>query len=464
MRGKITKIFILALLVPLALSGCGLKQGNIGAMSELNEPITLKYWRVFDGEDAFKEIIQAYREIHPNINIEYRKLRYEEYEDALLEAWAEDRGPDMFTIHNSWVNAYASKILPMPASLRLPYVAERDKRTGEVEKADYRQVATWSPNDIRTGFAEAVYQDVVREGEVMGLPLSVDSLALFYNRTMLDNAQITAAPKTWLEIKEAVKRLTLQDEAGDIVQAGIALGTADNINRASDILSLLMMQNGTQMVDASGREAMFHKASSFASDKSYRPGMEALRFYTDFALPSKEVYSWNEESPEASEAFVQGKLAMMLGYAYQLPLIRAQGAKINLGVAEAPHINQDGTDAMGSKVNVASYWVETVSKKTKDENYAWDFLMFAAGDEQAIKYLNKTRKPTALRSLVNEQAGEYDIAPFANQVLTAKSWYQGKNPQAAEEVFREMISLVIEGKSTAEEAIDYAAGKVNQTF
>lgn len=463
-KNKYFKLVVMLIMVVWLATGCGFKQGNFAAVRELKEPITLKYWRVFDGPDSFQEIINSYRQMHPNVNIEYRKLRYDEYEQALLEAWAEDRGPDIFAIHNTWINKYQSKILPMPESLKLPYVVKRKKRTGEIEKADYRQIKTWTPIDIRNKFAEVVYRDVIRGQQVMALPLSVDSLALFYNRTMLDNAQITKVPTTWLEIKDAVKKLTLQDEAGNIVQSGIALGTGKNINRAMDILSLLMIQNGTQMMDASRHRATFAEPNPYSKDKSYRPGMEAVRFYIDFALPSKEVYNWNEEMPEASQAFIQGKLAMMLGYAYQLPLIRTQGQKLNLGVSGAPHINADGTDALGKKINFASYWVETVAKKTDHADYAWDFLMFATNDDQAIKYLSKTKKPTALRSLVNQQLNDYEIKPFADQVLTAKSWYQGRNPQAAEEVFQEMISAVVEGKNTVEEAVNFAAQKMNQTF
>jgi ABC-type glycerol-3-phosphate transport system substrate-binding protein len=461
---KYFNIFILAVLVLPMLSGCGLKQGNTAAVKELQAPITLKYWRVFDGKDAFTEIINAYRKEHPNVNIEYKKLRYDEYEDALIEAWAEDRGPDIFSIHNSWISKYDSKISTMPESYKLPYVTKRNKKSGDVEAADYKQVKGVTPIDIRNNFAEVVYGDVVRGDKVMGLPLSVDSLALFYNRTMLDNAAITKVPTTWVEVKNAVKKLTLQDDSGNIVSAGIAMGSADNINRATDIVSLLMMQNGTQMVDSSGRAVRFHSSSPYADDKNYKPGMEALRFYTDFALPSKEVYNWNADMPEATEAFISGRLAMMLGYSYQLPLIKAQGAKLNLGVAPVPHINANGTDATGTQVNMASYWVETVSKKTEHENYAWDFLKFATSKDNVSKYLKSAKKPTALRSLVDSQLSDIDVGPFANQVLTARSWYKGRNALAAEEIFRDMISYVIEGKNTAEEAINFSAQRINQTL
>jgi len=286
------KLIVILLVFMLLATGCGLKQGDTQAMSELKTPITIRYWRVFDGPDAFQEVINAYKQAHPNVNIEYRKLRYDEYEQALLEAWAEDRGPDIFTVHNSWLAKYESKILAMPETVKLPYAVQRNSRTGDVEKALYQQVNLWTPIDIRNNFAEVVYQDVVRDNKIWGLPLSVDSLALFYNRTLLDNALITKVPSTWLAVKEAVKKLTLQDEAGNIQQSGIALGTADNINRAFDIVSLLMMQNGTQMTDDTGSQATFHQPSPYSADKSFKPGMEALRFYTDFALPSKEVYNW----------------------------------------------------------------------------------------------------------------------------------------------------------------------------
>ena len=463
-KNKYIKITVIVLMLLPLVTGCGLKQGNTKAMRELNSPITLKYWRVFDGPDAFSDVINAYRQLHPNINIEYRKFRYDEYEQALLEAWAEDRGPDIFTIHNTWLSKYESKILPIPDKLELPYVIERDKKSGEVIKADYRQAKVLTPIDVRNNFAEVVYGDVVRNNKIIGLPLSVDTLALFYNRTALDNAQITKVPTTWLEIKEAVKKLTLQNDEGEIIQSGIALGTAENINRVADIVSLLMMQNGAQMTDTSGYKAIFNKASSYTGSQDYRPGMEALRFYTDFALPSKEVYNWNEDMPEASQSFVQGKVAMMLGYSYQLPLIRTQGAKLNLGIAEVPHINTNQTDALGNKVNMASYWVEVVAKKTEHENYAWDFIQFITKADQVTKYLKKTKKPTALRSLINEQLADYDIRPFANQVLTAKSWYKGRQATVVEDIFKKMISVVIDGKNTAEEAINFAASQVNRTF
>ena len=67
---------------------------------------TLTYWRVQDSESNFSAIINSWRSMHPNIKISYRTLRYEEYEQALLEAWAKGEGPDIYSIPNTWVNKY----------------------------------------------------------------------------------------------------------------------------------------------------------------------------------------------------------------------------------------------------------------------------------------------------------------------------------------------------------------------
>jgi ABC-type glycerol-3-phosphate transport system substrate-binding protein len=156
--------------------------------------------------------------------------------------------------------------------------------------------------------------------------------------------------------------------------------------------------------------------------------------------------------------FAQGKLALFLGYAYHLPQILNQAPKLNFGIAKLPQIegNPQG-------VNFANYWVETVSAKSKYTAEAWDFIQFATKAEQAKLYLDKVKKPTALRSLINQQIDDMDIGVFANQVLTAKSWYRGIDSAAAEQIFAAMIDNAVSGSDTLDNLINLAANKVQQT-
>ena len=114
-----------ALIVSLVGAQCTLApSGGQQALQKASQPVTLHYWRVFDDEEALVPIIAAYQQIHPNVTIEYKKFRYEEYERALLEAFAEDRGPDIFSLPNNDINHHFAKLLPLPAAMVTSTLAE----------------------------------------------------------------------------------------------------------------------------------------------------------------------------------------------------------------------------------------------------------------------------------------------------------------------------------------------------
>lgn len=459
------KLLILLGLAALVLTtGLGCKGGGLEAQRLLDERVELEIWGVFDSSDAFAELISDYTSTRINVSIKYRKLQFEEYERALLEAVAEGRGPDIFMVHNTWVGGYVNRVAPAPEKIRVVAAIVSGGYNKKVEPY-FEDYAAANENSIRSDFVSVVVQDVVRDGKVYGLPLSVDTLALYYNRALLDQAGIASVPRTWQEIKQASQQLTLFDGDGELVRSGIALGGAYNVNRSIDILSVLMAQNGTVFLSPGGDRATFAGPSPYSSDKNYFPGEAALQFYTDFANTGKEVYAWSEELPSAQEQFVGGNLGMMLGYAYQLPFVKAQGPKVNVGVAPLPHINIDGTDATGEIINWANYWLLSVAQSSENIEHAWDFIHFVTTKpDKAQKYLDKTRKPTALRSLIAAQQSDPEVSIFANQLLTAKSWYTGKNATLTENAFRDMIAQVAANKILPREAIRFTQDIISQTL
>ncbi|MCU0678826.1 MAG: extracellular solute-binding protein [Planctomycetes bacterium] len=464
------KILIISVLFPLILTaaGCG-TAGPSKSEAKHMEPVTLNYWRVFDGSDDFADIIAKYNQIHPFVTINYRKLRYDEYEEKLLEAFATDRGPDILSIHNTWIRKYQAKgfLEPMPDKITMAYPVLEGKIKKEVNP-NVKTVNSINLTKLKNDFIDVVYDDVVikqinektkkTEERVYGLPLSIDTLALFYNRDLFNNAGITSPPAYWnREFQQTVKKLTKQDNRGQIVQSGVALGGSDNIERSSDILSVLMMQNGTVMMSDNGIVG-FHVRPEAFKEKNYNPGLDALRFYTDFANPAKEVYAWNKTLENSLNLFTQGKLAMMFGYSYMLPQIKAEAPKLNFSIAPLPQI-----EGNPQSINFANYWVEAVAKKSANAAIAWDFVQFAVKEKQVLGYLNKVKKPTALRALVDKQIEDQEIGVFAGQVLTAQSWYKGADASAAEAIMEEMIDNVAAGRTELENIISLAARKVQQT-
>ena len=450
------KFFILFLLFcfTFSLSGC-----KIGAPEgDPREKITLNYWRLWDDSSSFSEIIKKYEEQHPNISINYRKLRYDNYRETLINAMAEDRGPDIFAVHNSWLKEYKNKISPAPKEVEMSKV----KMEGTVNKEKVLVKETEkliTVSELENKFLDVVYDDVVLKNDqgidkIYGLPLSVDTLAMYYNKDLLNNAGIAEPPQYWdRNFQQAVKKMTKQDNEGNIIQSGVALGGAYNIERASDILSVLMLQSGATMMTEQG-SVMFH--SEPRNMEGYNPGLEALEFYTDFANPGKEVYCWNSSLNNSLGLFSEGKLGIMFGYAYHLPLIKSQAPKLNFNIVKLPQIK-------GREINFANYWVETVSHKSEHKDAAWDFVQFATEEEQVKSYLQNVNKPTALRSLVNTQTEDQEIGAFAKQLLTSQSWYEGYDALAAEEALRQMIKETNNREGKIEDIIMRAVNKIQQT-
>ncbi len=451
-------ISALGLVALLVTSGCG---GPTAAETAANKPVKIVIWRVFDDPSSLDAIEASYRAIHKNVSFDYRALRYDEYKDALLHAFAEGTGPDIFSIPNTWIGEYEPLISPLPATLTIPYTEIR----GTLKKETIitlKTEPTLTERELKTNFLDVVDADVVRsykpngnkeaERRIFGLPLAMDTLALYYNKDLFNAAGIAVAPTSWTDFQNDVTKLTTIGPNDTVVQSGAAIGGSRNVERAFDILSVLMMQNGTKMVDDGGDPTF---ANKLADDTL--PGADAVRFYSDFANPLKAVYAWSKDQPSSFDAFSTGKTAMFLGYSYHDALIKQKAPKLNYGIAPLPQISS------GRIVNMANYWVETVSKSTKNANWAWDFVQFAAKAENASKYLKATGKPTALRSLINEELTDETLAVFAGQLLTAKSWYAGKDAAAAETAFLDLIDGTVAG-GDANKLIRDTVNKVSQTL
>jgi ABC-type glycerol-3-phosphate transport system substrate-binding protein len=459
---KIIRVGKMSLIIAICLSlvnvGASCTKGGDPAAVAAYQPIKLVYWGVWNNSSDLSDLIAEYKKIQPNVSIEYHKIPYADYEKELVDALAEDRGPDVFSIHNTWVTAYQNKILSMPASTKMA----RKFITGTVKKEEVTQFVTTkglAPADVIKQFVEVVGKDVIVDNKVLGLQLNLDSMFLYYNKDILDNKGIPLPPASWQDFEEQVHKIKEVDEDGNLKLAAAAIGAGANVARSADLLSLLMMQNLTKMVDDTGKVSFDLVPAALKGKVKVAPGQSALEFYTKFADPLYDYYyTWNQKMPNSLDSFINGQTAFFFGYGYNLATIYSKAPKLNFAIAPMPQI------AGNPKVNFANYWVETVSKKTKNADAAWNFLQFITGKDIVKTYLTKSQRPTALRSLINDQLNDPVMGVFADQVLTAKSWYHGMQPNQAEQIFIDMIDNTVAGKTTAADAVNLAVKKIAQTW
>ncbi|MBI2062696.1 MAG: extracellular solute-binding protein [Candidatus Yanofskybacteria bacterium] len=405
--------------------------GSLGGGGQ--QQVTLQFWGVFDTSSFYSDAIGDFQKNNPGIKVVYRQFNFEDYEKQLIDSFAAGTGPDIWLIHNTWLPKHYDKIQPLP------------QQTLKGEKTPL-----FTFKDFQDQFVDTTVEDLTSAGQIYALPIYVDTLALYYNKDLLNSAGIVAPPSTWEEFNDVVKKLTVFDNRNNITRAGAAIGTAENVNRSTDILALLMLQSGVKMTNVENTSATFSK-----SVEGLNVGETALKYYTDFARQSSEVYTWNDSQHYSIDAFVEGNTAMMFNYSHHIKTMRDKSARFNFAVAAAPQISNTPV-----AVNFANYWAPTVSKQSKNSISAWKFLTYLSSARGSTFYVNAANRPSARRDLIEQQRTDPDLGVFAVQGLSARSWYQIDN-SAIETIFAAMIDDVNFGRASPRDAIQSAENKTS---
>ncbi len=385
-------IFVLLILILTGiLPGLKKRDPRLGIKTDL------EFWGIFDKADAYQGAIAAFQKTYPGVTVNYRGFtNVAEYESALLDALAAGRGPDIFMIRSSALSREINKIVPVPST-------------------------KFSLLDLRNLFPRVVEADFTQKGAIFALPLSIDTLALFYNQDHFDQKAITSPPKTWEEFEAVIPKLK-----------GIAT------DQAPDLLSLLMLQAGTRMISEDGSRA------TFAS----REGEDAFNFYTKFAWPNFRG---------ALDAFSREDISIIFEYARGRERIKAKNPFLNFRISDIPQPKQ-----AEKAIAYSNYWGYSVARQSRKQNLAWDFILtLTTNKDVARSYLTLTENPPALRSLINENLATPQLDVFARQALIARSWPQVE-PNAISQIFSEMISSVISGNTEIKDALQKAEQEVTR--
>ncbi len=391
--------------------------------------ITLTVWGT-EPLKVFQDLITSYDAYRPNTTVTYTPIDPADYQSKVLSALADGNGPDVFEIGNRDLPQWEPALAPMPTST---FAAEFDLAK------------------LQSYFPDVVGQDFVSDGQIYALPLSIDTLAMIYNRDFFNSAGIATPPVTWDDFETDVTKLRVLNSQGQIVRAAAALGGSEtSIADAPDILSLLMLQNGTIMTNAD------FSSAEFASDMGAgSTGLAAFNFYLQFADAASPYYTWNDNMGNATQSFIQGKTAIIFDYESSLAAIKAKAPFLNIGIAAMPQ-PKDATIA----VNYPKYQGLAVSKQGQVLP-AWDFVLYltAYAEGESI-YLKDTGFPPAQRIAISAAESNPDLATFAFQALTARSWYEADSG-AIDGIFNTAIQSALSGSVSSGQALQIAQSAVS---
>lgn len=384
------------------------------------EPFTLIIWSPRSDKAIWEDaIISRYIKEVPSATIEYEEKNPLTYDAELINALAAGSGPDAFVVTGTDLDLYLDKISPL-----------QEGSSG------------YGRRDMKNIFADGVVAALTdKSGALLAAPLSLDTLALFYNRDAFNAANIPNPPGTWEELLSQSKSLTRLSSVGGIQRSGVALGTAANIAHASDILATLIMQSGGAFTNATGDQSAL----------SGQATVSAINFYTSFAASAKKTYSWNSSFRPSLTAFAAGDAAMAFGYAADIPSILGENPQLNFDIAPFPQPAEAKNPLSLGQVTAVA-----VTRTSKNKEQTWRFLLWLRDKDAQKTYADAVGLAPARRDLAAAPPPREFLASFYDQVLSAKTM-----PTALGKKLTDVLTEMIEGVSTRRLSIDRAVAEAD---
>lgn len=423
----------IGILVVILISGTG-----YGLFKFLNQPTgALTVWTIQGNEKAISDMTQTYYASGGKYKINIQPMTEANYENNSLFALASNKGPDIWVIPSEWMTEHQNKLVAAPVGALATAISSYSAATSPMAKPSAGRT---NAQIISSDYPPIVANDVLNGSNVYGVPLDLDSLVLFYNKT-----KITTPPTTWQDVSNAAKNMS-KSTNGNLQTSAIAMGTLDNTtDHASDIFTSMLLQSGVSMVDNQTSTAAFNLGPR--ADLS--PGAQALKLYSSFSDPTQPNYSWNDKMGSSLAALKSGKTMMAVGYASDFSLFDPMGTS-NIGVAPLPQLNPTNPKTYGRSL------IAAVTKNSANSAEAWKLISLFANPDVANAYSTSVRLPAARKDVATAQNLGPQFKALTTQVGNVTAW-QKKEVDVADKSISDAMALAITSKKTAQDSLDFAA-------
>lgn len=311
--------------------------GVIAGAAQAQDTITLRFWdnqQTESGLSQFQqEAVERFEEENPGIEVEVTTIPYPEYQQRLLTAVQGGNAPDVSTLDQIWMAAFAEAGAIVP----LDDLAAEAGITAE----------TFFPG----AWESANYND-----RLWGVPFNVDVWFFsFYNADLFEEAGIDpASTTTWEGLRAAAEQL-----AGD-GQYGVGL-FAHRGEDTTVVLDSFIFSNGGRVLNDDGSCALTEPEA-----------VEALEYLASLAAYAPQGIL-NASSGDMRELFLNGSLAMEFWPALEQPTLQNSDLNWDFVVGHAPE----------GKTPVGTYggWNLAMYESSPNKDAAWKFIQFMTRED-----------------------------------------------------------------------------------
>ncbi len=301
------------------------------------QEITLQFWdnqQTESGLSQFQqEAVDRFTEENPNIKIEVTTIPYPEYQQRLLTAVQGGNAPDIATLDQIWVGAFAE--------------------AGAVADLSEQAAASGLSRDQ---FFPGAWDSANYNGGLYGIPFNVDVWQFsFYNKDLLEAAGVDPQSLTTFEgLREAAEKLTGDGKFG----VGLIGHKGED---TVVIVNSFIFSNGGKVLNQDGTCAL-----------NAPEAVGAMTYLQDLAQFAPEGIL-NASAGDMRELFLNGSLAVEFWPALEQPTL--QSSDINWGFV-------NGTAPEGkTAVGTFGGWNLALFESSKNKAAAWKFIEFMVRED-----------------------------------------------------------------------------------
>ena len=394
----------------------------------------VELWGPFPYDEVSDVLEEIEREYDGFEVVEYVEVPVNEFANTFVNAIAEGRSPDLVILPHTELVAQRSKLTPLPYNT--DGLSKRDLRNRYIDGTEI--------------FA--------REDALYAIPLAVDPLVMYWNRDLFSGAGLASAPRTWEEfISSTAGSLTRNNGSRGLIQSAVAFGEYANVRNAAEVLAMLLLQSGSQMVvEENGRYSVLLNDSLQTNGQ---PPMEAaVQFYTNFNNPSNPLYSWNRAMPEDRLSFISGDLAIYFGFGSEIDDLVRQNPNLNFDISLPPQ---------GAAATVARTYGEfyglAIPRAAYNQSGAFAVASILANSKYTESLANTLNLSPVRRDILSVGSDNEFTAVVRQAALIARGWLS-PTPSAVDNAFASMLTDINSNKGKVSQVVRNAISRLSQAY
>ncbi|HKZ10612.1 MAG TPA: sugar ABC transporter substrate-binding protein [Rhodanobacteraceae bacterium] len=378
--------------------------------SPTQQGTTLEFWTIGREGEAVAQLLPAFEQAHPGIQVRVQQIPLTAAHEKLLTAYAGDSLPDLTQIGNTWIAEFAALHALVPLQSR---VAQ-----STLIRADDYFASAWATNVI--------------DGTLYGIPWYVDTRLLFYRADLLREAGFDAPPRDWADWQAQMDAIRTTSHN---TRWGALLPT----NEYDQLLALALQQHVPLLRDG-GRYGNFESAAF----------KRTLAFYVGL-FKRGDVPGWtNVQVGNPWQAFGRGEFVFYLSGPWNIGEFRKRLPASQQGEWSTARL--PGPAGPGDSVAYGSSLV--ILRHSKHQDAAWKLIEYLSQPDLQARFYELLGDLPARRSAWESPVlkGDPKLRAFRAQLEHMRPAPQVPEWEQIVNMMQQVAARAVAGQLTIDEA------------